>query len=213
MIRTVSFVLYLLLTELAFTQVQTDELGIRAGQNFSTFLFRSDKVDDINYKYRNGSYYGIDLSYKLNDRNFLRTELFAYQAGSQAIYGGNTISWRLNYVGLGAAYLFKIIDQENRYKFSFSAGLHLGIDYLLSGQQNVNKLNYDLKEVNAFRDFNFHGGSLARAKFIVTPRLNISLEYRFDGSILQIEDEDKSNGQKTYNLGHIVCAGVSWNMR
>jgi hypothetical protein len=213
MIRTVNFLIYLLLTASVFTQVQTDELGIKAGQNFSTFLFRSDKLDDLDYKYRNGSFYGMDLSFKLNDRNFLRTEIVAYQAGSQAIYGGNTISWRLNYIGLGAGYLVKLIDQENRYKFSFSAGVQLGIDYMISGQQNVNKLNYDLKEVNAFHDFHFHGSPFVRAKFIATPRMNLSMEYRFAGSMVQIEGEDKSNGQKTYNLGHIVCAGVSWNMR
>lgn len=208
------FILTLLLVPFAFTaQTRPDELGLRAGQNFSTFIFRSDKVVDIDYMYRIGSYCGMDLSFKLNERNFLRTELSAYQAGSQAIYAGNTISWRLNYIGLGAAYLFKMIDEENIYKFSFSAGIQLGIDYLLSGQQNVNKLNYDLKEVNAFRDFHFHGSPILRAKFIATPRLNLSMEYRFYGSLIQIEDEDKSNGQKTYNIGHIICAGVSFNMR
>lgn len=213
MSNAVNISFFLLLAQLTFGQIKPDEFGLKAGQNFSTFLFRSDKVNDLDYKYRTSSFFGTDLSFKLNDRNFLRTELVAYQAGSQAIYGGNSISWRLNYIGLGAGYLFKLIDKENQYKFSFSGGIHLGIDYLLSGQQNVNKLNYDLKEVDAFRDFNFHGGPLIRAKFIVTPRLNLAMEYRFDGSLIQIEDEDKSNGQKTYNIGHIVCAGITWNMR
>ena len=207
-------ILSLLLFPFSFVaQTRPDELGLKAGQNFSTFIFRSDKVEDIDYKYRSGSFYGMDLSFKLNDRNFLRTEVNAYQAGSQAIYAGNSISWSLNYLGLGAAYLFKMIDQENIYKFSFSAGIQLGIDYMMSGRQNVNKLNYDLKEVSAFRDFHFQGSPIIRAKFIATPRLNLAMEYRFQGSLIHIEDQDKANGQKTYNLGHVICAGISFNMR
>jgi len=50
-------------------------------------------------------------------------------------------------------------------------------------------------------------------KYLATQRVHLSIEYKFDCSIGQIEGEDASTGQKTRNIGHIGSVGVGFSLR
>jgi hypothetical protein len=191
-----------------------EELTLYGGPSFYTFIFKAqNSPNDIEYKYRKGFTYGVSLPILLGKKIVVRPDLFFYQAGATAIYGGNYVSWNLNYVGGGASYLFKMIDQKNMLKYEMSAGLSTSVDYLISAQQNNNKLNYDLKETDAFKTINVHGGPLLNLKYLATQSISLSLEYKMDLSFNQIEGNDTQNGQRTRNLGHLATLGIGLRIR
>ena len=191
-----------------------DELTFMGGQAFYTFLYRDETPENLmNFQMKPGFTYGVRYWSVWNWKNYLRYDLNVFQAGSRAIYAGNIVQWNLNYLSLGASYLRKIIDRERRNSFSIGVGPNLNISYLLRGIQTVNKLNYNLKETNAFKNWNFHTGVVVNARYFTTRSVHFSLEYRFDCSIGQIEGEDANLGQRTRNIGHIFTAGVGFRLR
>jgi len=216
MIKSVPFLFFFLASFYGLSQrkMRAEELTLAGGKAFYSFLYKDTKgQSNLNYEYKGGYSYATRFSLKFRYHNVLRLEVGAFQAGSRAINAGNINVWNLNYLSFGASYLYKILDKENRKDFSIYSGLNFNSSYLVKGQQNVNKLNYNLKETNALKDWNFHGGLIVGSKYIATQRINLSIEYRFDCSLGQIEDADATNGQITRNIGHIVTVGVGFNLR
>lgn len=215
MMKKQLFLFILLFHTATFAQGFTpEEIILAGGRSFYTFTFK-DKVptDLLSYKYKNGFAYDARLSFSLDDRSNVRFELGAFQAGSKSIENSNILQWNLNYMSFGTHYLYKIIDKERRMDFAVYAGPQLGISYLVSGQQSVNKLNYDLKDTKAFKSMNFHGGLITGIRYLATVRVNLSLEYRFDMSFAQVEGEDHANGQTTRNIGHQITFGVGLSLQ
>jgi hypothetical protein len=216
MIKLLVIPILLLSSFVVFSQrnMRVEELTLAGGKGFYSFLYKDTKGEsNLNYEYKGGYAYAARFSLKFRYRNVWRFEAGAFQAGSRAIFAGNNIQWNLDYISFGTSYLFKVIDKESRKDFSIYTGLNFNSSYLVKGQQNVNKLNYNLKETNAFKSWNFHGGLIVGAKYLATQRINLSLEYRFDCSLGQIEGADASNGQISRNIGHIATVGIGFNLR
>ena len=191
-----------------------DEIILAGGRSFYSFTFKNKvPADLLSYKYKNGFAYDARLSFALDDRSNLRFEMGAFQAGSKSIENSNLLNWNLNYMSFGTHYLYKIIDKERRLDFVVYAGPQLAISYLVSGQQSVNKLNYDLKESKAFKSTNFHGGVIAGIRYFASLRVSLSMEYRFDMSFAQVEGEDHANGQTTRNIGHQITFGIGFSLQ
>jgi hypothetical protein len=192
---------------------KSSEFAFFGGKSFYRFHFRADNMNEgIKYRYRDGFNYGISQYFSWNERYSMRGELLTYQAGCQATYGGNQVSWRLNYVGIGGAYLFAVVDKNQFFKYRIETGMNLGFDYLLSAYQQVNSISYNLKEEGSFKPYNLRLGPVVRLRYNPIPKIYIGLEYRFDYGVLQIEDRDQEIGQKTNNMGHLAQAFVSLRM-
>ncbi len=216
MVKLISiFMLFsLVVPRFSFSQLSPHELTFVGGQGFYSFLYKDQTPQDImNLKYKPGFSYGIRYWWNSDDKNFLRAELGVFQAGGRGFYAGNLVQWNLNYLTLGANYLYKFWDRERRDDFSVAIGPALNMSYLMGGQQIINKLSYDLKGSDAFKKMNFHGGVIVSARYFTTRRLHFSLEYRFDCSLGQIEGADASDGQKTRNIGHVISVGVGFRLR
>jgi hypothetical protein len=214
--RVVILLVFALDNFLSFAQrnMRPEEVTLVGGRAFYSFLYKDNTPEDyLNFEYKPGFTYSVYYSLKFRYRNLLRFEGSAFQAGSRAIYAGNVIQWNLNYLSLGTSYLFKIIDKEQRKEFSIYAGPTIQCSYLARGQQVVNKLNYNLKETAGFKDWNFHGGLIVGTKYLATQRVHLSIEYRFDCSLGQIEGADAANGQISRNIGHIGTVGVGFSLR
>jgi hypothetical protein len=192
---------------------KSSEFAFFGGKSFYRFQFRADNQNEgIQYRYRDGYNYGVSQYFSWNERYSMRGELIAYQAGSQADYGGNMVSWKLNYIGLGGAYLFSVIEKNQFFKYRIETGLNVGFDYLLNAYQQVNSITYNLKEEGSLKPFNLRVGPVVRVRYNPIPKIYLGLEYRFDYGLLQIEDRDQEIGQKTNNMGHMAQAFVSLRM-
>lgn len=194
--------------------MRPEEITLVGGRAFYSFLYKDNTAENyFNFEYKPGFKYSVYYALKFRYRNIIRFEGSAFQAGSRAIYAGNIIQWNLNYLSIGSSYLYKIIDKEQRKEFSIYAGPTFQCSYLVRGQQVVNKLNYNLKETNGFKDWNIHGGLIIGTKYLATQRVHLSIEYRFDCSLGQIEGADATNGQTSRNIGHIGTVGVGFSLR
>ena len=210
------FSLFVSLNFISFSQrnMRPEEVTLVGGRAFYSFLYKDNTTENyFNFEYKPGFTYSVYYSLKFRYRNVLRFEGSAFQAGSRAIYAGNLIQWNLNYMSLGTSYLFKFIDKEQRKEFSIYAGPTFQFSYLARGQQVVNKLNYNLKQTNGFKDWNIHSGLIVGTKYLATQRVHLSIEYRFDCSLGQIEGADATTGQNTRNIGHIGTVGVGFSLR
>ncbi|MEN9302138.1 MAG: hypothetical protein RL264_567 [Bacteroidota bacterium] len=201
---------------LAFSQrnMRPAEFTLSGGRAFYTFLYKDQTPEDyLNFEYKQGFAYNARFALQFRYKNLLRFEAGAFQAGSRAIYAGNLIQWNLNYLSLGTSYIFKFIDKESRDEYSVYGGLNFNSSYLVKGQQIVNKLNYNLKDTEAFKLWNFHGGLIVGGRYFATQRVILSIEYRFDCSLGQIEGQDNASGQISRNIGHVATVGVGFNLR
>ena len=201
-----SFIFALFVVPLAFSQskLTPDNFNVFGGLSYSNFLFeRSDGNTGPKFNYSSGKTFGLNISYRFKTRHYLRPELMIHQAGSASLYGGNDIIWKLNYSSLNCSYLYKIIDQENNFRYAIYTGVGMGFDYLLGGTQTINKLGYDLNETDAFKKWDVRTSILIKGKYNINPSFHIGLEYRFGVGLNQIENKDSEAGQKTRNIGHI----------
>jgi hypothetical protein len=183
----------------------------KGGVRFSTFIFNDRENENSLLTFSHNNAFSIAVSYALttdeNKHQFL-PELSFYQAGAKALYAGNQAEWRLNYVGIGSSYLYKILDRQQIYKFGLLAGVNLGFDYLISGRQTINSIGFNLKESNAFTAINFRTGPVIMGKYLINPRVQASLEYRFDVGLNNIEKSDAAT-QVTRNMGHTYSFGLA----
>jgi hypothetical protein len=183
----------------------------KGGVRFSSFLFndRENESNLVNFYHRNA--FSLIVSYALTadeQKHQVLPEIAFYQSGAKARYAGNQAEWALNYIGLGGSYLYKIIDRQQLYKFGLLIGGNVGLDYLLSGWQSVNYMAIDVKSSDAFTAFNFRGGPVVMGKYLINPRVQATLEYRFDISINNIEKQDAAT-QSTRNMGHSYLFGLA----
>ena len=210
------FSLFVFLNFISFSQrnMRPEEVTLVGGRAFYSFLFK-DKLPEnyFNYEFKPGFTYSVYYSLKFRYRNVLRFEGSAFQAGSRAIYAGNLFQWNLNYLSLGTSYLFKIIDKEQRKEFSIYTGPTFQCSFFSRGQQIQSNITYNLKQTNAFKEWNIHGGLIVGTKYLATQRVHLSIEYRFDCSLGQIEGADNPNGEFSRNIGHIGTVGVGFSLR
>lgn len=200
----------LFIFQIGILVAQEDEeigLNIMIGKTLSTFGFvTSDgiKTNDIQYSAGNSLAIGVDVT--LNKRHVLLPEVLYYEAGAKSESAGTPLSWKLNYLGLGIGYGFKVISTD---RFSMIPGILFGADYMLKGEQMIGLNRFDVKAIDAFSDFNIRGNVFLNNRLKVSDLMSITLEYRFNVSINQIEKKDADISQKTRNLGHLFQLGIN----
>ncbi|MFN5182665.1 MAG: hypothetical protein ACK5D5_06540 [Bacteroidota bacterium] len=184
------------------------QVNFNVGKTFSSFNYQDANGNkDENLSYASGNTYALSVGLGFGKKHLLRPEIIYSELGANSKFLSTPITWRLNYLGFSTAYLFKILQKET---ISISPGLILGYDYLLSGEQNMGSINYNLKESDIIKTWDINAGLLVNSRFKVTESMSLSFEYRFNMGLNQIEQRDE--GEKTKNIAHRALIGLSFKL-
>lgn len=184
------------------------QVNFNAGRTFSSFLYKDldgNKVENLSY--RSGNTYNLSVGLGFGSKHLLRPEIQYTELGAKSSSTDTPVDWKLNYLGVGASYLYKVINNGN---ISLSPGAVIGYDYLLKGEQTIGSLRFNLNENNALKAWDLNAGLLLNSRFKVTESLYMNFEYRFNMGLNQIEKEDQ--GEKSKNIGHRALVGLSFNL-
>jgi hypothetical protein len=183
-------------------------LNFSYGKTFTGFYYENAMGQkDENLSLSSGNAYALSLGMRLGERHQLRPEILYSEAGAKSEFLNDPISWKLNYIGFRASYLFHVFNKSN---FSISPGVIIGYDYLLKGDQFIGNTKYDLKETDALKAWDLNAGALLSGRFKVTESLSIIAEYRYNLGLNQIEKKDE--GERTKNFAHKALIGLSFNI-
>jgi hypothetical protein len=184
------------------------QVNFNAGKSFSSFLYKdADGNKDENLGYRSGNTYNLNLALALGSKLVLRPEIQYSELGAKSTFLDAPVDWKLNYVGVGAGCLYKVLNKET---ISLSPGVIVGYDYLLKGEQTVGTTRYNLNQNDALKAWDLNAGLLLNSRFKVTESLYLNFEYRFNMGLNQIEKQDQ--GEKSKNIGHKALLGLSFNL-
>ena len=184
------------------------QINFNAGKTFSSFMYRDANGNkDENLSYSSGNTYNLSIGLGLGSKHVLRPEIIYSELGAKSSTLDIPVDWKLNYIGVGASYLFKFINKES---ISLSPGAIIGYDYLLKGEQTIGSARYNLNEIDALKVWDLNAGLLLNSRFKVTESLYLNFEYRFNMGLNQIEKQDQ--GEKSKNIGHRALIGVSFNL-
>jgi hypothetical protein len=184
------------------------QINFKAGKSFSSFLFKDANGNkDENLSYRSGNTYNLSVGLGFGSKHLLRPEIQYSEMGAKSSFLDAPVDWKLNYLGVGACYLYKLLNKET---ISFSPGIILGYDYLLKGEQTIGNTRYNLNQNDALKAWDLNAGLLLNSRFKVTESLYLNFEYRFNVGLNQIEKQDQ--GEKSKNIGHKALLGLSFNL-
>jgi hypothetical protein len=184
------------------------EVNFNVGKSFSSFLYKdSNGNEDENLSYRLGNTYNLSIGLGFGSKHLLRPEIQYSEMGAKSSFLDAPIDWKLNYLGVGAGYLYNLLNKET---ISLSPGVIVGYEYLLKGEQTVGNTRYDLNQLDAIKTWDLNAGLLLNSRFKVTESLYLNFEYRFNIGLNQIENQDQ--GEKSKNIGHKALLGLSFNL-
>jgi hypothetical protein len=184
------------------------QVNFNAGKTFSSFLYKdADGNKDENLGYRSGNTYNLSVGLGFGSKHLVRPEIQYSEMGAKSSFLDVPVDWKLNYLGVGATYLYKVLNKET---ISLSPGVNIGYDYLLKGEQTVGSTRYNLNQNDALKAWDLNAGLILNSHFKVTESLYLNFEYRFNMGLNQIEKQDQ--GEKSKNIGHKALLGLSFNL-
>jgi hypothetical protein len=207
--KTLLFTLsFFSLSTLLFGQRESStSLNVLFGKNTSTFGFlNSDGLNTKDLEYTQGSTFEVGVEFTLADKHLVIPEILYYEAGAKSDFEGTPLSWKLNYIGLGCGYGYKMV---NKSRFSIIPGFIIGADYLTKGIQTIGLNRYDVQEIDAISNWNIRSNVFLNNRLKVSEFMSIMFEYRFGISLNQIEKKDADIDQKTRNIGHHFLLGLN----
>lgn len=182
-------------------------LNLFYGKNATNFIFKEGSTNKAT-TYSFGDYYGLSLGIKVAPRHSLRPEINFYRAGANSTFNGIPLNWKLDYLGIGSAYLVKIVGKDSA-KFNLSTGAFFSLDYLLKGKQSIGINNYNIIRENSLERYNITSAILLNGSYKVTESLFLNFEYRFNFGLNNIE---KDQNEKTRNIGNTGAIGISFKL-
>jgi hypothetical protein len=184
------------------------QVNFNVGKSFSSFLYKDANGNkDENLGYRSGNTYNLCVGLGFGSKHLVRPEIQYSELGAKSSFLDAPVDWKLNYLGVGASYLYKVLNKET---ISLSPGVNIGYDYLLKGEKIVGSTRYNLNQNDALKAWDLNAGLLLNSHFKVTESLYLNFEYRFNMGLNQIEKQDQ--GEKSKNIGHKALLGLSFNL-
>lgn len=192
------------------TAQNQNHLHLKSGKTFSTFLFKdSESNKEKNLNHLSGNYFGVSYDAHLGKRSVIRPELGFREAGASTLINETKIQWNFSYLDMGGAYIFNLVAKEKTQVYA-GAGINLG--FLLMGEQSVGNAYFDVKKERAIKTLDLATQYLAGTKIKVSENIYVSLEYRYQLGLLNIETDGQNPDQVSRNRMHGIVAGLSFNL-
>ena len=86
------------------------QVNLNVGKSLSSFLYKDAAGNkDSNLVYRVGNTYNLSVGLGFGSKHLVRPEIQYSELGAKSSFLDAPIDWRLNYLGVGASYLFKLL--------------------------------------------------------------------------------------------------------
>ncbi len=205
--RTLYCLLLASLPIFSFAQhkVKADEINFLVGKNTTKFLYEFGSETKPT-QWVNGNSYSLNVNLELAPKHYLRPEVNYYQAGAKSSFDNLALGWKLNYLGFGCGYAYKLLSLKT---ISLYTGASFGLDFMTKGDQTIGNERYSITDNEALKRVNIGSNVFANAKFKVTETLYLQFEYRFGVGLNQIE---KDSGEKTRNITNSAFIGLSFKL-
>ena len=185
-------------------------LHLKSGLSASSFFFKNSKGEtDKSFRYliSNYSALGCDANF---GRHAIISALGFRQVGASTLISQTKVKWDIKYLDLNLGYGFNYYSSP-KVMLGIGAGVNLGI--LLKAEQSIGSEAYNLLKDNALRQIDLGANGFANAKIKMAEGVYLSLEYRYNVSMLNIETDKQAPAQTTRNQSHNFLAGIAINLR
>lgn len=186
--------LILMVFVFSFTEMQSQEIYLQTGKNFTSYNYKSDTSSSPNLQAGSGNFYEIGYIMSLNNEKLkyaVGLVLNEYNAiGGNAI---NSYSWNTQYLGVQNTFSIAFV-KANGIEASANAGL--GINTLIYGKQNTNGQYLDLSSQKEF------------SGLWLAPKLGLQVSYNVDNDIFLSLGYGYS---KSLNLTNSTAEKLSFN--
>lgn len=202
--------LTLIIMGFSLAAIAQHHIHLKSGVSLSSFVFKdSESIKNKNLTHVFNNYSAVSYDADILKIHVLRAELGFRQAGAKAIVDQEKYEWNFNYLDVNLAYLIKFVGNE-KYGLHVGAGPYLG--FLLSGEQSIGDVYYNVKKERAINTLDLGLNFLANGQFKVSENISISLEYRYGLGLLNVETDGTNPDQVTRNKTHYFLAGLSFNL-
>lgn len=169
------FILTLLV--LYFQNIQSQEIYLQTGKNFTQYDFKSNAGSSPHLQAGSGNFYEIGYIITLNNEKLkyaIGMSLNEYNAiGGNAV---NSYSWNTQYLGIQNTFSIAFVKKSG---FSASASGGLGIASLIYGKQNRNGEFLDLSSQREFSGLWIAPNLGLQASYNVDNDIHLSLGYNY----------------------------------
>lgn len=198
-------------SHLSWTQkINSASLNFSHGLTLSTFIFsNSQNVHSKDIYYSVGNSFTAGLNFNLKSRHLIETNISLFQVGAKTLSNQTEIKWNINYLGIGIGYGYNVINKNN---YRLAPGIVLSENYMLKGDQYINTKRYDLKSLNAFKQWNLQTAFFLQNQFRLNDKLSFNISYQFGIGLIQIEKNDSPQNQNTRTIGHQLNYGININL-
>jgi hypothetical protein len=154
---------------MSFQNMQSQEIYLQTGKNFTKYDFKSDTGSSSSLQAGSGNFYEIGYVMTLNNEKLkynIGLSLNEYNA-----IGGNAVSsysWNTQYMGIDNTFSIAFVNWNG---LQASANGGLGISTLIYGKQNINGQYLDLASQKEF------------SGLWIAPKLGLTASYNVDNDI------------------------------
>jgi hypothetical protein len=182
------------------------QLHVKSGISASSFFFKNAKGEtEKNLQYLMGNYTAIGCDAHFG-AHAIRSELGYRQAGAAQYLYKTKLSWNLKYIDLNAGYEYNYF-RSKRIALGLGTAINLGI--MLQGEQRTGSETYNVLKEKALREIDFGANAFTNAKVRMAEGLYLTLEYRYNVSVLNIETDKALPAQTTRNQSHNFLVGIA----
>lgn len=202
-------ILTLLILGLMLQAKAQTQLHIKTGFTASSFFYKNSKeqsAKDLQFLIGNYTSLGCDANF---GGHFIRPELGFRQAGAITYINRSKIKWDIKYIDLHFGYGYNYY-RGKKVMLGVGAGINLGV--LLNGEQTTGSEAFNLLKEKAMRQIDLGANGFANAKIKMADGVYLSLEYRYNVSMLNIET-DSNSPQTTRNQSHNFLAGIAITLK
>ena len=186
------------------------QVNFNIGKTFTSFMYEDSEGNaNENLSSRSGTSYSLNLGFKLGAKHMLRPEVMYQQSGAKSTVNNAPLEWSLNYIGAGVGYLYTALEKES---FSLSPGLVLNANYMMSGEQSIGTNRFNITEQDLLKPIDIMASLTLNSRFKVTDNLYINFDYRYGFGLMDIENIEGDENEKTRNIGHMASLGLSFNL-
>jgi hypothetical protein len=181
-------------------------ITIDATQFYATLKFKDSQGNKLDGEYSGilSGAYGIGYRYVSDGGFLLGTTVGLRKMGATMVYDDINYSWNLHYVNLklGVGYELKL---KSICPYLLVSGYGA---YLLKGYQSINNENFNIKLSKSLKEYDYG--------IYITPGVQFKLMDNFSahielGYLLGLNNLEKDDGQKSYNLGYCATIGFSYS--
>lgn len=188
---------------------QAQELFFSTGVNLTTYDFKGTDNLPLELKSKTGQFYEMGYRIKMMDDRLnyglaLAINNFNATGGDIA----NNYEWETTYLGINNSLEYVLIQNNRSSYFELSGGFQLQIMHIVSGEQKINGVLFDLTKEDEFKGLWVQPGFLLTTKYYASDDWQFSLGYNYSLGL----NTSNSTEEKLKFKNHQIRFGIHFNL-